>query len=108
MMAGLATLPAGERMQSRPLSTLDRQLARNLRVLRTARGAKLEWLASVTGMSVSSIDQYENEKRRIPASKLFLLSQAMELPIELFYRNVDGIALTQEQKEDKINKLIGD
>ena len=64
---------------------IDRIIAKNICLIRNARGTSQEALAKQLGVSFQQIQKYENGKNRIAASRLYLMAQLLEVQISDFF-----------------------
>ncbi len=69
----------------RALNPIDHIVAKRIRLIRLERGVSLEWLAQRIGISYQQVQKYEAAKNRVTASRLFLISQALGVPLDYFY-----------------------
>lgn len=71
------------------ITPVDRLIARNLCSTLSALGWTRARLAAAMSMSEQGIDKYCNAHARVPASRLWVISKAMNVSILLFYRGAD-------------------
>ena len=67
------------------LHPVDIHVGARVRQRRTLLGLSQTALGDVTGLSFQQVQKYENGKNRVSASKLFGLSQVLDVPIEHFF-----------------------
>src|ERR687891_2849333 len=60
---------------------------------RTARGLKVSALARAVGVSPSLISQIERGQSRPSVSTLFALAEALEVPVDAFFRDSEDVAV---------------
>src|ERR687885_946560 len=77
--------PSGREPAAEPHAThgIGERLAR----LRSERGIKVSALARTVGVSPSLISQIERSQSRPSVSTLFELAQALEVPVDAFFRD---------------------
>ncbi|WP_315901593.1 helix-turn-helix transcriptional regulator [Salipiger bermudensis] len=77
--------------------TLEERISAQLRLFRRSAGLTQNELAKRVGAHVQQIYRYETGAGRIPAAQLWLLSQALDMPIEQFFTEVEAPVTEQEQ-----------
>ena len=65
-------------------------IGQRLAALRVQRGIKVSGLAREIGVSPSLISQIERGQSRPSVSTLFALAEALEVPVDAFFRDSDG------------------
>lgn len=70
-------------------TSLDSLLGAQLRQRRSILGMSQEKLAEQIGITFQQIQKYENGANRISASRLFELSKALNVPVGLFFENME-------------------
>jgi transcriptional regulator with XRE-family HTH domain len=68
---------------------LDAEIGQRLRAARLARGWSIKYLARQAGIAFQQIHKYESGRDRVPASRLFVLSNALKVSISLFFPEED-------------------
>jgi transcriptional regulator with XRE-family HTH domain len=85
-------------MRGRGLEKIVNQvIGKNVTSIRKNKNLSQTDIAKILDMSFQQIQKYENASNRISASNLFLLSQALRVPIEDFF---DGIRIDLEGKNN--------
>ncbi|MFQ6551891.1 helix-turn-helix domain-containing protein [Aestuariibius insulae] len=69
---------------------INQLVGRRIRLIRTARTLRQEDLAQALGVSTTQVQKYENGTNRVPASRLFKLSQLLEQPVGWFFDEPKG------------------
>lgn len=77
---------------------IDAYVGNRLRVYRTLRGITQEELASLLGLTFQQVQKYEKAQNRICASRLWDLSQALQIPVSAFY---EGFSTSNDKKPHK-------
>jgi transcriptional regulator with XRE-family HTH domain len=80
--------PGSEAPQQDPALAIGERLAAH----RTRRGVKVSALARQIGVSPSLISQIERGQSRPSVSTLFALAEALEVPVDAFFRNGEAAA----------------
>ena len=89
---------------------IDPHIGQRVQLRRTMMGLSQKDLAKICGVTFQQIQKYETAGNRIPASRLFELSAALETPITFFFQGLPGympepnrsgrITRVSEQKAD--------
>jgi transcriptional regulator with XRE-family HTH domain len=66
--------------------TIDRVVATNIRLHRTQRGISQAELGEALGVSFQQIQKYEKGLNRVSASRLFRISQTLQVKIGDFFK----------------------
>ena len=72
------------------IGTVDFHIAQRLQLRRVMLGMSQTDLAKRCGISFQQIQKYETAGNRIPASRLFDLSQALETSVAFFFSGLPG------------------
>lgn len=72
------------------INEVDRHIAQRLQLRRVMLGLSQTDLARKCGVSFQQIQKYETAGNRIPAARLFDLSQALETSVAFFYSGLPG------------------
>ena len=72
------------------INAVDRHIAKRLQLRRVMLGYSQSDLARKCGVSFQQIQKYETAGNRIPAARLFDLSQAMETSVAFFFLGLPG------------------
>lgn len=74
----------------RIINEVDHHIAQRLQLRRVMLGMSQSDLAERCGLSFQQIQKYETAGNRIPAARLFDLSQALETPVAFFFSGLPG------------------
>ena len=79
-------------MAQRPvvIGNVDRYVAQRVQIRRVMLGMTQSDLAKRCGISFQQIQKYETAGNRIPASRLFDISQALETSVAFFFSGLPG------------------
>ena len=72
------------------ISAVDCHIAKRLQLRRTMLGMTQSDLAKRCGISFQQVQKYETAGNRIPASRLFDFSQALETSVAFFFMGLPG------------------
>ena len=72
------------------INAVDQHIAQRLQLRRIMLGMTQSDLAKKCGVSFQQIQKYETAGNRIPAARLFDLSQAMETSVAFFFSGLPG------------------
>ena len=72
------------------INSVDQHIAQRLQLRRVMLGMTQSDLARRCGISFQQIQKYETAGNRIPAARLFDLSQALETPVDFFFLGLPG------------------
>lgn len=72
------------------INSVDQHIAQRLLLRRVMLGMSQTDLANRCGVSFQQIQKYETAGNRIPAARLFDLSQALETPVAFFFSGLPG------------------
>jgi transcriptional regulator with XRE-family HTH domain len=82
---------------------VDIHVGMRLRQRRTALGISQPELAAALGIAYQQLYKYEQAKNRISASRLYELSEVLDVPVTFFF---EGIAGTDaEAKKPKLHNM---
>ena len=76
--------------KSNVIGTVDCHIAQRVQLRRVMLGMTQSDLAKRCGVSFQQIQKYETAGNRIPASRLFDLSQALETSVAFFFSGLPG------------------
>ena len=76
---------------------IDFHIGKRLRRRRRLLGLTQQQLAESVGIRFQQIQKYECGANRVSASRLFELSQSLDVPAQYFY---DGLAVTEDSDDD--------
>ncbi len=85
-------------------SAIDEHIGQRMQLRRVMMGMSQKDLAKICGITFQQIQKYESAGNRIPASRLFELSAAMETPVAFFFAGLPGHIET-EPRNGKIQRL---
>ena len=90
------------------MSLIDLHIAQKLKTRREELGIKRKVIADRLRVSYQQIHKYETGKNRIPASRLYLLSQLLHVPVGYFFEGLLGSVYAEDEKHlnDEIPKLL--
>ncbi|MCB1556143.1 MAG: helix-turn-helix transcriptional regulator [Alphaproteobacteria bacterium] len=77
-------------------SAIDKQVGRNIRLLRRARRLSQARLADVLGVSFQQLQKYERGANRLSVGKLYMLKLFFGVPYERFYQGAPASWKTGE------------
>ncbi len=72
------------------INSVDQHIAQRLQLRRVMLGLTQSDLAKKCGVSFQQIQKYETAGNRIPAARLFDLSQALETSVAFFFSGLPG------------------
>lgn len=72
------------------VTAIDEHLGQRIQLRRVMMGMSQQDLARRCGVSFQQIQKYETAGNRIPASRLFDLSMALDTPVSFFFRGLPG------------------
>jgi transcriptional regulator with XRE-family HTH domain len=78
-------LPEDRGGASRKSGDVDARVGAKVRLRRVVLGLTLEELGSRVGLSAQQIQKYEAGVSRIPATRLYEIAQALDVPISWFF-----------------------
>jgi transcriptional regulator with XRE-family HTH domain len=92
--------PAGRRRRSGP-HPVDIHVGMRVRERRTELGISQPELAAALGIAYQQLYKYEQAKNRISASRLYELSEALDVPVAFFFEGLAGTdAKVQKRTKD--------
>jgi transcriptional regulator with XRE-family HTH domain len=77
------------RKQIRGVIDMDRHVGERVRLRRNMLGWSQEKLGEKIGLTFQQVQKYERGSNRISASKLVMISRALDVPIAFFYDDRD-------------------
>lgn len=81
-----ASKPTPTRKKGRA-NSIDENVGMQLRQRRALLGLSQERLAEQVGITFQQIQKYENGANRVSASRLYQLSQVLDIPVSFFFEN---------------------
>lgn len=88
----------------RIINEVDQHIAQRLQLRRVMLGMSQSDLAKRCGISFQQIQKYETAGNRIPAARLFDLSQALGTPVAFFFSGLPG-NLPTETKSNRSTRV---
>ena len=82
-------------------NAIDEHIGQRIYLRRNMMGMTQTDLARRSGVTFQQIQKYENASNRITASRLFLLSLAMETPVAFFFQGLPGNIMPQSRTKYK-------
>lgn len=86
---------SGETSQTRKPNPVDIHVGGRIRLRRMMNGLSQERLGEQLGLTFQQIQKYEKGANRVGASRLFQLSQVLEVPVSYFFDDLDSGASGQ-------------
>ncbi len=83
------------RTQEGDPNPIDSHVGERIRLRRTLLGLSQEKLAAMLGLTFQQVQKYEKGANRVGASRLYDISQALEVPIGFFYEDMDKKTASQ-------------
>lgn len=78
-------------MKDKP-DPVDMYVGSRVRLRRTLLGMSQEKLGETVSLTFQQIQKYERGANRIGASRLYQLSQVLDVPVQFFYDGIENIA----------------
>lgn len=72
------------------ITAIDEHIGQRVQLRRVMMGMSQQDLARMCGVSFQQIQKYETAGNRIPASRLFELSTALDTPVSFFFMGLPG------------------
>ncbi len=72
------------------ITAIDEHIGQRVQLRRVMMGMSQKDLASKCGVTFQQVQKYETAGNRIPASRLFELSTALETPVSFFFMGLPG------------------
>jgi len=72
------------------ITAIDEHIGQRVQLRRVMMGMSQKDLASKCGVTFQQVQKYETAGNRIPASRLFELSTALETPVSFFFLGLPG------------------
>ena len=83
---------------------IDLNVGKRLRVRRTLLGMSQEQVAEALELTFQQLQKYEKGANRVSASRLFELSQILDVPISYFFEELDMDNPTTDTPPDPMTK----
>ena len=78
-------------LNSKNPHAIDTHIGKRLRLRRTIVKMSQEALAPLLGITFQQLQKYEAGKNRVSASRLYLISQILNVPVSFFYEGFEGV-----------------
>jgi len=90
------------------VSLIDLHIAQKLKSRRVKLRVTRKAIADLLGISYQQIHKYEAGKNRIPASRLYQLSQILYVPIGYFFEGLNGFTDGKDKTDvdHEVTKLL--
>jgi transcriptional regulator with XRE-family HTH domain len=72
----------------RPISAIDRRIAKRIRLAREAAGQTQKALAKKLGIAFQQVHKYEAGTNRISAGRLYEVSRVLQKPVTFFFEGL--------------------
>lgn len=79
---------------------IDVHVGRRIRLRRTILGLNQSDLANAIGLTFQQVQKYERGNNRIGSSKLYAISQALDVPVSYFFDDMDEQTATNTAPPD--------
>ncbi len=89
----------------RMTNNLDCEIGKRLRRARLAKNLTQSGLAKKIGISFQQIQKYENGSNRVSSSRLWDISNKLEIPVTYFFENLEDVKGIPPTEVDKDNDL---
>ena len=98
------------------INEVDKHIAQRMQLRRVMLGMTQSDLAKRCGLSFQQIQKYETAGNRIPAARLFDISQALETPVAFFFSGLPGnlppetkstrsMRVSEQKEDDPLTKI---
>ena len=81
-----------KKSNARGRNEIDVIISKRMHLLRREKGKSLIWLAARIDVTYQQLQKYETAVNRVPASRLFLISLALDVPLDYFYYGAKAAA----------------
>ncbi len=94
-------------------NSIDEHVGQRLRQRRSILGISQEKLAELVGITFQQIQKYENGANRVSASRLFQLSNILDVPVDFFFddssnRKLAVVKGLSDNKQEAFEGMPGD
>ena len=96
--------PKRRNVSKRP-GAMDHTIGSRLRMWRRTMGVDSYALAAKIGITYQQLQKYEKGLNRISAARLYVISQALNIPIDYFYRDAEAQAVGESGNDDRRHVL---
>jgi len=104
-MSAIFAVAATVRRPGRPKldapNPIDVHVGSRIRLRRTLLGLSQEKLGEAIGLTFQQVQKYERGANRVSASKLWSLSQALDVPVSFFFDDMPDEAATARVRDDE-------
>ena len=80
---------------------VDIHVGSRVRLRRTLRGMSQQRLAGELGLTFQQVQKYERGANRIGASRLYELSEVLDVPPSFFFEGITGVGKKRETSEQE-------
>jgi len=87
---------------------VDVHVGQNIRRRRWMLGMTQKQLGDAVGIKFQQIQKYETGTNRVSASRLFEISQAMDVPVSYFFSDLDGAVKDDDAPRAANDQLSAD
>ncbi len=88
-------------------NSVDEHVGQRLRQRRSILGISQEKLAEMVGITFQQIQKYENGANRVSASRLFQLSNLLEVPVDFFFNDNAKLSVVTGLSDNKQEAFEG-
>lgn len=100
-------MPGDTAHNGRTVTTFDKMISDQLRVVRRNSGLTLDELATKLGLSYQQVHKYENGTNRISAGRLLEISMILDVPVTTLYPTQIKVDAPQDPWEE-VNEICSD
>jgi transcriptional regulator with XRE-family HTH domain len=86
---------------------IDVQVGARIRLRRTVVGMSQETLGKALGITFQQVQKYEKGTNRVGASRLQAISNALQMPVSLFFEDSEGKEPLRSDFETEMLRFIG-
>ena len=110
-VAGFLSLVLGRRTRNRKQQMthpVDKHVGKKIRQRRWLVGMTQQQLAAEVGIKFQQIQKYETGANRVSASRLWDISEAMDVPVNFFFEGIEQEVAAAGSSESVPADLMGD
>lgn len=85
---------------------IDHEVGRRIRRRRRLLGLTQQQLAGAIGIRFQQVQKYESGANRVTASRLFEIAEALDVPVQYFYEEIESNGESAVPAEDQISPDI--
>lgn len=89
--------PRGRMSDGEP-NPIDIHVGKRIKLRREILGMSQEKLAAKLGLTFQQVQKYERATNRVGASRLWDISQSLDVPIDFFFENMDHSTIKQSPR----------